>query len=84
MEPTACRPLAPSIRKIGQIRSFDVSTFSATSRLDHSALRLRRGRWDSAREEEGEASLEGRGNGDNFDMILIRIGFDAPMYVRQG
>jgi hypothetical protein len=33
---------------------------------------LRRGRWDRFREEEGASSEERRGNGDSFDMILIR------------
>jgi hypothetical protein len=72
MEPTGWRPLAPSTMKIGQIRSFAVSTFSRTSRLDHSALRLRRGRWDRLREDRWASSDEGRGNGDSFDMVLIR------------
>ena len=45
MEATGSRRRRPSIRKSGQIRSSAVSTFSRTSRRDHSALRLRRGRW---------------------------------------
>src|SRR3712207_7997123 len=39
----------------------------------HDALPiLRRRRWDRFREEDGTFSEEGRGNGDSFDMILIR------------
>ena len=58
----ASRPLAPSIRKIGQIRSSTVSTFSRTSRRDQSALRLRRGRWDRFR-ERGRRLPPKRGGG---------------------
>ncbi len=42
----------PSVTNIGQIRSAGVSTFSATSRRDHPALRLRRmrtaGNWPTS------------------------------------
>ena len=42
----------PSVTNIGQIRSAGVSTFSATSRRDHPALRLRRmrtaGNWPAS------------------------------------
>src|SRR5215217_6063903 len=72
MDVTGCRPLAPSTTKIGQIRSLAVSTFSHTSRLDHSALRLRRRRCDRFMEKEGASSEERRGNGDSFDIILTR------------
>ena len=42
MDSTGMRLPFPSVTNIGQIRSAGVSTFSATSRRDHPALRLRR------------------------------------------
>src|ERR1700723_3597602 len=50
---TGTRRLSPSIRKSGQMRSLAESTFSATSRRAHSALRLRRGRWVRSRRWDG-------------------------------
>ena len=42
MEDTAWRTPRPSTTKIGQMRSADVSAFSATSRRDQAVRRLRR------------------------------------------
>ena len=42
MDSTGMRLPFPSVTNIGQIRSAGVSTFSATSRRDQAALRLRR------------------------------------------
>ena len=68
IEATGCRPLAPSIRKSGQMRSSVESRFSRTSRRVQSALRLRRGRCVS---ESGSASAgAGRGKGDTRAMGL--------------
>ena len=52
IEATLSRRLSPSTRKIGQIRSLVVSTFSRMRRRVHSALRLRRGRWTRLRRDD--------------------------------
>src|SRR4051812_33841208 len=59
MDETGTRLLVPSTINSGQIRSLVVSTFSRTSRLAHSVLRLRRMR--IARSSDGEEMVVFRG-----------------------
>ena len=61
MDATGTRLPRPSVTNIGQIRSAGVSTFSATSRRDQPALRLRRMR--TAGNSPDASSAAGRSSG---------------------